>query len=138
MKIRAGLIFRGMIQVFASDGVERELHTAGNPELLVDNAKIIPNRVLGDSQCMADLPGAHPLRQQADDFRFALSKTAHPAAWLEEAQGLELGEELKEKFKFLIVGPNLSSMHRSNAFRQEFNGVKTPEDASRAATKRRP
>src|ERR1039458_1242848 len=32
MRMRAGLIFRGVIQVFASDGVEREFHAAGNPE----------------------------------------------------------------------------------------------------------
>src|ERR1019366_250421 len=86
--------------------------------------------------CMADLPGAHPLRQQADDFRFALSKTADPATWLEQEQGLEPGEELEDKIQILIVGPNLSSMHSSDAFRQQFDGLDAAEDTSGATAKR--
>jgi hypothetical protein len=50
-----GLLFKflGRDHVLASDGVERELHPAGNPELVIDIAQVVPNGVFGNANLLA-------------------------------------------------------------------------------------
>src|ERR1700682_987256 len=133
--LNSNLISLWREHILASDGVERKLHTAGNPELVIDIAQVISNRVFGNAHLMTDLAGAHALCQQVHDFRFAWCKKTHATAGFDDSQGLELREELEEEDEILVVGPNLPAMHRSNALGQQLERVDEAENAFRTASK---
>src|SRR5258706_1384411 len=119
--------------VFASNGVEREFHSAGNPDFVIDIAQIVPNRMLSNANLETDLASAQALRQQVHDFAFAWCQETHTAAGLNSSQRLELGEEVEQVDEFLGVCPNLSAMHGSNALGQQLERVNAADDTSRTA-----
>lgn len=131
-----GQFFPGSVGVLARDGIEREFDTAGDSQLLIDIADIVPNRMFGNLNFLADFAGAHALGKQVQDFRFARSQQVHASARLCDSQGLELCEVLEEEAEILIVGPDLSAVNGSNALGQQTQFIGAAKYASCSATKR--
>src|SRR5260370_20345562 len=117
--------------IVASNGVKREFHSARNPDFVIDIAQIVPNRMLSNANLETDLASAQALGQQVHDFAFAWCQETHFAAGLNNSQGLKLGEKVEQVDEVLVVCPNLSTMHGSNALGQQIERVSTADDASR-------
>src|SRR6266550_7322429 len=122
--------------ILASNGIERELHPAGNPELVIDTAQVVPNRMFGNAHLLTELARAHALRQKVHDLCFAWCKKTHAATGLDNSEWFELREETQEEGEILVTGPDLPAVHRSNALGQQLERGNAVEDTSRTSSKR--
>ena len=46
------------IEILARDGIESQFDAAGDADLVIDRTQIVSNRVLAESELLADLPCA--------------------------------------------------------------------------------
>jgi hypothetical protein len=77
-----------MIHIFSRNGVQRELHAAGNPEFVVDHAEIIPDGMFGNRQFWLISRVLKPSASRCTTSTSRGSEAAYPAAGLEPPQGL--------------------------------------------------
>jgi hypothetical protein len=77
--------------ILSSNGIERELHSRGNTELVIDTTRIVPNGVFDNAHLLTELARAHVLRQKVHDF--AWCEKTHHATGLDNSEWFELRDE---------------------------------------------
>ena len=133
-RVGGSLSSRRRSEVFAGDSIKSQLNTRGNSQLFINVAEVISNRMLGESELLADFPGAQTFRKEMDHLRFPGGQTVHTAPSLDHLKRLELCEEIEDESQRLVGGPDLTFVHGSNALGQQFHGLDPAKNSSRAAS----
>ena len=94
------------------DGVKDQFQAVGNPDLIVDGAEMVLDRLLGDRKVGADFPVAPALHQVADDDLLPASQRIDGAGWMVSVRL----EKFRHGGNVLLGDPRLPCGNAAGAF----------------------
>src|SRR6185437_7238304 len=112
------------------EGVEHQLHAAGNAQLVEDAEQVILYRVLAEVELAGDLAVGEAFSDAGDHLLLALAEQAFALGIYDVERG-DLAESLQHELELVIVGPDLSLVHAHDALAQHFEGLRAAENSAR-------
>jgi hypothetical protein len=109
--------------------VQRQFEAVGDAELVENIVQMVLDGLFGDEKLFADFLVAETLRDELDDFFFAVAEQGLFAA---RAGFAGLREGFHDLGGHTIVEPDFAGVHAMNAFHEEIGGGLLQDHAARA------
>jgi hypothetical protein len=120
-----------MIDEAVVDGVESEFEAVGDAKLIENIVEMVLDGLLGDEEFFADFFVAKTLRDELNDFFFAVAKQGLFAA---RAGFAGFRKRFHDFRSHAVVEPDFAGVHAMNALDQKIGGGLFQHHATRAKT----